>query len=282
MWPTPDDGPRLEPVQPADFDAMVALRIRAMRPSLEALGRFDAERARQRLLDTFSPPHMRHLVQAGRRVGFMTLQPDAALGSLDLVHLYIEPPHQGRGLGAWALDVAKSRADLLRLPLTLGALKDSPANAFYVRHGFDVTERREWDVQYRREPHADPLGVVRAVWDHLQARDWPAARALLRDDLQARWWASHERMTTADAYIRVQSEYPEGWCIHPMRLEALDDGCVLSFVRVEHPPIGTFLVQQRARVRDGRIAEVDELWATCEPPPAWRTPERIPGLERLA
>ncbi len=282
MWPCPDDGPQLEPVQPADFEALVALRIRAMQPSLEALGRFDPARARQRLADTFEPAFMRHIVREGRRVGLMTLKPEPALGSLDLVHLYIDPPAQGRGLGAWALEVAASRADLLQLPLTLGALKGSAANRFYRRHGFVEESQGEWDTQYRRAPAASPLAVVRALWAAVQARDWAAMRQLLHDDAAVTWWASAERLTTADAYVRVQAVYPEGWTVHPMRFEALDDGQVLAFLRVAHPPHGSFLVQQRARVRDGRIARADELWATCEAPPAWRTPERVPGLEWLS
>ena len=46
MWPTPDAGLRYEPVRAGDFEALLALRIRALQPSLEALGRFSPERAR--------------------------------------------------------------------------------------------------------------------------------------------------------------------------------------------------------------------------------------------
>jgi GNAT superfamily N-acetyltransferase len=282
MWPQQEDGPRFEPVAASDFEAMVALRIRAMRPSLEALGRFDPERARQRLAEGFAPAFMRHIVVGDERVGFTTLRPVEQGMALELDHLYIEPRHQGRGLGAWVVDCAKSRADLLQLPLVVEALKGSGANRFYRRHGFVEQRQGEWDTTYRREPQANPMAVVRELWARFQARDWAGARELLHDDLRVHWWAGSERIVTADTFIALQAEYPEGWAIHPMRLEPLDDGRVLAFVRVEHPPIGTFLAQQRARVRDGRIAEADELWATCEAPPAWRTAERFPGLERLA
>lgn len=282
MWPLPDEGPRFEPVAASDFEAMVALRIRAMRPSLEALGRYDPERARQRLAEGFAPAYMRHIVVGAERVGFTTLRPVEQGLALELDHLYIEPAHQGRGIGAWVVDCAKSRADLLQLPLVVEALKGSDANRFYRRHGFVEQKQGEWDTTYRRQQQANPLAVVRDLWARFEARDWAGGRALLHGQLQVRWWASGERMTTADCFVAVQAEYPEGWSIHPMRFEALDDGRVLAFVRVEHPPHGSFLVQQRVRVRDGRIAEGDELWATCEAPPAWRTPERFPGLERVA
>lgn len=282
MWPQPADGPLFEPVAASDFEAMLALRIRAMQPSLQALGRFDPDRARQRLADGFAPACMRHIVAGGQRVGFTTLRPVEQGLALELDHLYIDPAYQGRGLGAWVVDCAKARADRLQLPLVVEALLGSDANRFYQRHGFVEQRRGEWDITYRRAPQADPVAVVRALWAHVQARDWAAARALLHERLESRWWASAERMTTADSYIAVQAAYPEGWSIHPMGFDTLEDGRVLAFVRVEHPPQGSFLVQQCACVRDGRIARADELWATCEAPPAWRTPERFPGLERMA
>lgn len=282
MWPLPDEGPRFEPVAASDFEAMLALRIRAMRPSLEALGRFDPDRARRVLTEGFAPAFMRHIVVGGERVGFTTLRPVEQGLAIELDHLYIEPAHQGRGIGAWVVDCAKSRADLLQLPLVVEALKDSDANRFYARHGFVESSRGEWDIQYRRRPQANPIAVVRELWARFEAREWAAAQALVHDDATVHWWASAERLTTAQAFIAVQAEYPEGWTIHPMRFEPMDDGRVLAFVRVEHAPHGTFLVQQRVRVRDGRIAAGDELWATCAPPPDWRTPERFPGLERLA
>ena len=45
------------PVTEADFEALLAIRIEAMRDSLERLGRFDPERARARLRSTFRPEH---------------------------------------------------------------------------------------------------------------------------------------------------------------------------------------------------------------------------------
>ena len=41
--------PMLAPVATSDFDVMLAIRIGAMRESLERLGRFDPARARERL-----------------------------------------------------------------------------------------------------------------------------------------------------------------------------------------------------------------------------------------
>ena len=278
MWPTPDDGPSLQPVAAADFEALLALRIRAMQPSLEALGRFDPARARERFASSFLPEHMQHVVLKGQRVGCVTLRPKP--GALRIDHLYIEPACQRWGLGAWVMDWALSVADLRQQPLELAALQSSDSNRFYQRHGFVETSRSDFDIEYRRAVAANPLDVVRELWAHFQARDWVAARALLHDDLCVDWWASGERIHGADTFIRLQSEYPEGWTIRLLGLSALMDGRVLSQVRVAHPP-GQFLAQSIVRVRDGRIAHGEEWWATCEEPPPWRTPERFAGLQRV-
>ena len=66
------------------------------------------------------------------------------------------------------------------------ALKGSAANRFYQRHGFVCTGVGLWDVDYLRPPLTPALRVVGALWAAMQARDWTAAHALLRDDLEYR------------------------------------------------------------------------------------------------
>ena len=141
--------------------------------------------------------------------------------------------------------------------------------------------RSDFDIEYRRPPAANPLQVVRELWQCFQARDWSGARALLHDDATIDWPASGERLLGADVFIRANAEYPEGWTIHLLQLAALQDGRVMSAVRVDHAP-ASYLVQSVFRVRDGRILRGEELWATCEAPPAWRAPKNLPGLRRMA
>jgi len=133
----------LSAVAAADFESMLALRIAALRPSLERLGRFDPQRARERLASQFEPAAMRHIERDGQRIGFLTLKPQA--DALRLEHLYVQPGQQGQGAGAWALDWAKHHGQ----DLTLSALKLSDANRFYLRHGFVVTGESDFDIDYR-------------------------------------------------------------------------------------------------------------------------------------
>lgn len=137
--------PTLAPVADADFEAMLSIRMEALRESLERLGRFNPEVARARLKSQFRPEWMQHLVVDGERVGYFTVEPRE--GELRLHHLYLRPAAQGQGVGAWVLDQIKSQG----LPITLAALRESRANDFYRRHGFQVVEEQDFDIEYRWE-----------------------------------------------------------------------------------------------------------------------------------
>jgi len=147
---------RLEPVREEDFEAMLSLRMAALRPSLERLGRYDPARGRARLREGFEPLWMRHQVkksvQGEERVGFFTLKPQD--GGLHLSHLYLKPGCQGQGAGAWVMEEIKSQARAQGLAITLSALKLSDANRFYLRHGFKQVAEHEFDLDYRWEPGA--------------------------------------------------------------------------------------------------------------------------------
>jgi len=81
-------------------------------------------------------------------VGFIAFQN----GSIE--QLYVMPTHQGRGIGAALLGIAKSAAPRLQL---WTFQRNEPARRFYERHGFvaahetdgSANEEREPDVLYR-------------------------------------------------------------------------------------------------------------------------------------
>jgi len=139
-----------EPAAADDAEELVALRIVAMRPSLERLGRFDPQRVRDRFLATFAPSSTRHLAVDGRKVGFLVVRDEGDHLLLD--HLYVHPEHQGKGIGAAVLAVVFAGADARLMPMRVGALRESESNRFYVRHGFELIEVTEWDNYYVRRP----------------------------------------------------------------------------------------------------------------------------------
>jgi GNAT superfamily N-acetyltransferase len=152
--PSPAPDITLCPACESDFEALVALRIEAMRESLERIGRFDPARARERFRSGFSPAHTQHIVADGARVGFLVTRPQGEHLLLD--HLYIRPGQQGRGIGAAVLQRVFAQADSLGLPVKVGALRGSDANRFYVRHGFEPLEQGEFDNYYLRPARAAP------------------------------------------------------------------------------------------------------------------------------
>lgn len=137
-----------EDAHASDAEALADLRAMAMRESLERIGRFDLSRARERLLSSFDAAVTRHVVANGLRVGFFVVR--TTPGEMLLDHLYIDPRHQGRGLGAIVLAEVFSEADRQCLDVRVGALKESASNRFYIRHGFEQVARDDWDIYYVR------------------------------------------------------------------------------------------------------------------------------------
>lgn len=139
---------RFAPSAEADFERLLALRLRVMREHLERIGRFDPERARQRFRAGFRPDSTRLIQVDGAFAGCVTL--GLAADHFELEHFYLEPACQGRGAGAAILARLLAEADAAGLPVRLGVLKRSPATRFYERHGFRLTGEDEWDVFYER------------------------------------------------------------------------------------------------------------------------------------
>jgi GNAT superfamily N-acetyltransferase len=140
-------------VTPDDFDELVALRIAAMQESLERVGRFDPERARERLRKSFYPEHTQFILYRGEKIGFYTFRPREDTWQLD--HLYVHPKHQSQGIGSYVMKKLLAVSDSLGCAVELCALKESASNVFYQRHGFVKKSEDDWDTYYLR-PHSLP------------------------------------------------------------------------------------------------------------------------------
>lgn len=133
-------------VMAEDGEALAALRVLAMRESLEAVGRFDPVRARSRFLSNFDPDITRKVVVAGELAAFYMLRHEPAF--LFIEHLYVHPDFQCGKIGSNLL------CSIIRLgvdsdkDIRLGALKGSRANKFYLSHGFVKTHAEEFDNYY--------------------------------------------------------------------------------------------------------------------------------------
>lgn len=147
---TTDRSPQvtLIPVRQSDLDDLVAIRIEAMRESLERVGRFDPVRARERFVSGFEARNTRYIEVSGERVGFVVVKRHD--DELVLDHLYLKQTAQGSGIGAAVLSLIFKEADAMALPIKVGALKESDSNRFYIRHGFQFLESGEFDHYYVR------------------------------------------------------------------------------------------------------------------------------------
>lgn len=137
-----------DPAKDDDFEDLLALRIEAMQESLERIGSFDAEKARERFTEAFSASHTRHILVDELRVGFLMLQPNG--NELLLDHMYIRPEYQGRGIGGAVLRRLISEADASKVPIRVGAVREKEANRFHLGYGFQMVDQGEWDLYYVR------------------------------------------------------------------------------------------------------------------------------------
>ncbi|MFJ2432088.1 GNAT family N-acetyltransferase [Streptomyces anulatus] len=148
---TPHDW-TLRPALPEDVEAIAELRAVVIRPDLERLGRYDEDRVRQRLRDSYSPEHTSIVEAAGAFAGCVALRP-AADGRW-LEHFYLSPVLQGHGIGSAVLRTLLDRADAERVPVRLNVLRGGAARRLYERHGFTLEREDAVDVFLVREPAA--------------------------------------------------------------------------------------------------------------------------------
>jgi len=132
-----------------DFEKLVEIRIRAMKPSLEKVGRFDKTRATERFRKSFLPEKTTIAFDGKDILGFYMITLDDKI--LFLNHLYIDPKFQGKGIGTALLKQVKNIAVENNMSIELEALKESKSNSFYVSNGFTKVGESEFDNIYRWE-----------------------------------------------------------------------------------------------------------------------------------
>jgi GNAT superfamily N-acetyltransferase len=207
----------------------------------------------------------------------------------DIAHLHqlgVDPAAQGQGIGHLLIAACEqwAREQGLGAIALDTAAPASHLRARYARLGYSDADEVQWSGKTYRtvimvkalagavpgiDDHEHRCALVRALWAHVQARDWTAMRAALADDVQTLWPVTGERFDGADMIVRVNAEYPEGWRIEVKEVDALADGRVHSIVEVPHGE-QRFFAHSRFTFAGTRIAWLSEHWAVAEAPPAWR------------
>lgn len=136
------------PAADNDFERLLLIRHAAMRPSLEKVGRWHPNRARARFRAAFTPGETRLILVGDALAGCVALRP--AGDALELDQFYLDPAHQGGGLGSAVLRALLAEADAAGKPVVLTVLQESGAIRLYERHGFVRTGAEDWDLFYRR------------------------------------------------------------------------------------------------------------------------------------
>lgn len=308
------DPVQIRPLAPGDsIAALTALVHRAYAPLAAAGLNFTAASQSEALtVERIGDGHCLLALRGDELVGTVTVarahdgnrhpwaRASAWLLRDDVAHLFqfaVEPAVQGAGLGRALMQAAEDHvlASGRRAVALDTALPATHLRQRYARAGYTEQHQLQWHGKTYRsvlmvKPLADPavaptdaehrVATVRAFWAHVQARDWPAARGLLADDARLYWRASGEHLDDADAIIRVNAIYPEGWSLHQVEASALVDGRVHSLTEVRHGG-QRFLAHTLWRFdAAGRLVQADETWATVEPPPAWRSAEAIGAYRR--
>jgi GNAT superfamily N-acetyltransferase len=294
----------LRPLQSSDsIEALTALLHRAYAP-LGAMGlNYTAvDQTSETTARRLRGGHCIVAEQGGAIVGTVVVRGERiAEGALDLrespwylrrdvAHLHqlgVEPSAQGRGIGnaliaaceRWARDHGISSLALdTALPAT--HLRQRYAALGYA----DVGDVQWSGKRYRTVIMVKPLctdpaptaddaehrcALVRALWAHVQARDWAAMRAAFAEDAVLHWPVTAERFDGAEAIVRVNAVYPEGWSVAVKRVDALVDGGVQALVEVTQDGV-THFNNARYRLRGAFVHQATEYWAAADRPPAWR------------
>ena len=147
--------PSFRAVLESEGEALAGVRVEAMRESLERIGRFDESRAKARFLSSFVPAYTTAVMVGDQLAGFFVVRPEGS-GRLLLDHLYIRPAYQGQRIGSLVLAKVFAEADARQQVVKVGALRESKSNEFYVKSGFVLVERAEYDNYYERLPQNVP------------------------------------------------------------------------------------------------------------------------------
>ena len=142
------DSWRFAPASEADFEPLLALRIEVMRAHLERVFRYDPARARRVFRDAFDEPGMRLILLGDERVGCVGFRIGDSEIKLD--SFYLAKRLHNSGLGTEVLKVLLAEADALGLPVRLEVLHGSPADRFYLRHGFVKIGEDDIEAEYER------------------------------------------------------------------------------------------------------------------------------------
>jgi ketosteroid isomerase-like protein len=121
----------------------------------------------------------------------------------------------------------------------------------------------------------DAADLLQHMAREIDGQNWEGLAELLADDFVARYPATGE-VFDATTFVVLNREYPGSWQFQLEDLVAAGDRAVSRSTVTEADRIGgeTHVVASFVTARDGRIAELVEVWSEVVEPPADRRPPR--------
>lgn len=122
--------------------------------------------------------------------------------------------------------------------------------------------------------HNDGQMDVCDFWKAVLSKDRLKLPSFFHDGASIRWHCSNEQFTV-DEYIRANCDYPGEWEGELERIEKTGDLMILAGRVFPKDKSASFHVVSFIKVRNGRIAEMDEYWSDDGNAPDWRKDMKI-------
>ena len=115
---------------------------------------------------------------------------------------------------------------------------------------------------------------INEYWKATLAQQPDKMKAFFHEDAFVNWHNTNEHFT-ANEFIRANCEYPGNWEGTIERIEKLDD-IIITVVHIWSADRGTsFHATSFIKVKDGKIASIDEYWGDDGAAPQWRLDKHI-------
>ena len=115
---------------------------------------------------------------------------------------------------------------------------------------------------------------IQQFWKVTLQQDAVGMKEFFASDAWIRWHNTNEHFTV-DEFIQANCEYPNQWDWKIERMEKIDDFVitVVHVFSIDQPL--SFHVTSFIKVKDNKIASIDEYWGEDGIAPQWRLDKRI-------
>ncbi|BDC94319.1 hypothetical protein SAMN04487977_10343 [Treponema bryantii] len=110
---------------------------------------------------------------------------------------------------------------------------------------------------------------VEEFWNAVILQNREKLPSFFTDDAVIRWHCTNEQFSVLE-YVRVNCDYPGKWKGEIERIEKAGETIILAGHVVSADDGSSFHVVSFIKLKNDKIAELDEYWADDGEPPEWR------------